>query len=314
MMLTTSLPDFFGTTVLPWMENKRKMYGAKHRATHKPCYPMMFQKRSTKKEVVDVNNTTGVGLFRTIDEGQAIETDFFRQGYSKRYTWTKRGLALPFTEKFVRHDRWDQVSHGIKSLTKAENQTLEIILAAPWNNAFSSTGVYAGPDTKALCATDHPVPRVPGLTQSNMMQAADFDQDTLELALTAYETQVDDDGHPAILGVPLLVGPPRLRWLFAEVLKSDKRSDTPNNAINSLKYAEGGAVSDFRIHHYLTDDDSWFLVPPNPEDSPMVMYWSKKPYSDNWYKPETETVFYARRFEEGHGFEHYLGIYGVQGT
>jgi hypothetical protein len=178
------------------------------------------------------------------------------------------------------------------------------------NNSFTA-GAYAGPDAVALCSASHPLVKAGGV-ESNTMSAADFDNESLALALTDYETLVNAEGKQMLLPTPIVVGAPANRWAFAEVIESKMRSDTANNATNPLAYAEGGMPRWF-VYNYLTDDDSWFLVAPPPGNGLLVV-WRRKPYTQHGFDEKSETGWTAMRYKVDVGFHDWFGVFGVPGA
>ncbi len=105
---------------------------------------------------------------------------------------------------------------------------------------------------------------------------------------------------------------PANRFQGAELLKSTDRPDTANRATNSLKSAEDGLLELF-VWRYLTNPVSWFLV-AEPQDTGLVWFDRKKPYTKGHFDFDTETAKTAMRYKKSHGFTDFYGTYGNAGV
>jgi phage major head subunit gpT-like protein len=314
MQIRGNFSDYFFETALPannaviWQAYKQKPM----------LYKSLFQVETSNRSIEQHSQVSGVGLFSEIPEGGEVRTDQPIQGFDKTFRHRRYGLAVEMSRDLVEDDNFGLVKRQNIELGLSCNETIEIDAATTFNYAFTTTGPdgvtnsSAGPDGKALCATDHPLWKAGG-TQSNLGTAADLDVDALDLALVAWETMKRANGHLVGLPTPRLLVAPANRLNAHEILKGMDRSDTANRTINAFKYGENGPVDDILVWARLTDSDAWFLV-AEPSQTGLIWYWRVKPYTKGFFDDRTERGGTAMRYKKSHGFTDYLGVYGNAGV
>jgi hypothetical protein len=300
--------DYFFENALPAMVARAvKAYKAK-----KSMAAQFLNVGSTGRDIVQYGSVTGVGLPTVVGEGEDTPTDTMVQGYNKTFRPTKIGLGIACSQEMIEDDRMGIVANRSVALSNSIFQCREIQGASVYNNAFDGTN-YAGPDGKALCASDHPLVKAGG-TQSNILSvAADLDVASLELALTDYELIKTHEGFLQLLEKPRVLVAAQNRWNMSEILKSQMRSDTANNTRNAFQDSEqGGAIEGF-VWAQLTDPDAWFLVAP---PSQLEVRWidRKAPYTKADYVEKNETGYLYMRYRADYGFNDWTGVYGTPGA
>ncbi len=308
MQIRGQFSDFFFETMLPALNAKIwQNFKAK---------PKVFDKvlnvDSTSRSIEQYSQMAGVGLPKQIEEAEDISVDNFVQGYHKTFKPVKFGLGIAASQELVEDDKIGIVSRRTVALSNSIGQSLEIQAASVLNNAFDGTN-YAGPDAKALCASDHPLIKAGG-TQSNILSvAADLDVTSLELALTDWELIKSHEGFYQMLPTPRILTASANRWNVAEILKSQMRSDTANNTINAFKFQDTGGTIESITWPYLTDPDAWFLVAP-PAETETMWLWRKQPYTKSDYIEKNETGYVYMRYRADFGFFGWRGVYGTPGA
>lgn len=308
MQIRGQFSDFFFDTMLPALNAKIwQNYKAK-----KPMYSQVLNTDTTSRSIEQFSQMAGVGLPSKIEETEDIQTDSFVQGFHKTFKPVKYGLGVAASLELVEDDKFGIISRRSVALSNSIYQAREIQAASVYNNAFDGTN-YAGPDGKALCASDHPLIKAGG-TQSNMLSvAADLDVTSLELALTDWELIKTHEGFLQMLPTPRVLVSSQNRWNVAEILKSQMRSDTANNTINAFKYTETGGTIEPLIWSFLTDTDAWFLVAP-PAETETLWLDRKAPYTDNDFVKKNETGYVYMRYRADYGFYGFRGVYGTAGA
>ncbi len=304
MMIRGQFTDFFLDTMKPAIDHV--IWGKFNQRP--PFWSRIFQVRTSNRGIEQTSQISGVGLFASINEGGSVRFDQPVQGFDKTYTHVRYGLGFKTSQDLVEDDKIGLVARMSRELGRSCQETLEIAVAAHFNNAF----VTAGPDAVSLCNAAHPLVKSGG-TQSNILAvAADLDVTSLQLALTDFETQVDSSGKKIRVPARKLVVAPANRWMAYQVTKSPMQPDTANNAVNALKYAETGMPEPF-VWPYLTDTDAWFLV-ADPDETELLFFWRRKPYTRHWIDDNSETGLSAMRYKCSSGFSDYVGVYGTPGA
>ena len=163
-----------------------------------------------------------------------------------------------------------------------------------------------------MFSTLHPM--AGGGTQSNMLPfAADPDVDSLRLVLTMMRRTKNHRGQLQRIQPKTLIVPPELEFVASELLGSDQRPDTANNAINAFKKRDTyGAFNNWMVWDYLTDPHAWY-VQAAPNDCQL-----------RWYDFEKFNVIHGTDYESRSiktsgwmvfscGWNSFFGIAGVPG-
>jgi len=160
------------------------------------------------------------------------------QSYSKTYTVSWYGLGTTLSKKFMKYDR-DGLQGYMKGrgLIRSAHNHQEYYAASVFNNLTSTATAYVLPDAKAVGATNHPLidNLLGGLTTYSNYSNASPDHDTLVAALLAMQLTPDERGIPIVVTPKHIFCHPSLVATFKELIGSDLRSDTSENATNTLK-------------------------------------------------------------------------------
>lgn len=307
MMIRGSFSDFFDTTMLPALNAKIwKTFNAKPQ-----LYNKVLNVDTTGRMIEQFSQMAGVGLASKIEEGADVPVDKFVQGFNKTFKPAKFGLGIAASQELVEDDQVGIISKRAVALANSINQTIEIQGASVFNNAFDGTN-FAGPDGKALCASDHPLVKCGGV-QSNLGTPGDLDVTTLEAGLTDWELTKTHEGFLQLLPTPSVLVATANRWNVYEILKSQQRSDTANHTANAFKFTENGGTVDPIVWSYLTDPDAWFLVAP-PNETELLWLWRKRPYTKSDFIESKEVGFVFMRYRADYGFFGFRGIWGNAGN
>jgi hypothetical protein len=306
MIIRGGFSHFYLTTMLPQLNsvvvNQYKQYPSQIKR--------VFRVEKSARSIEQFSEISGVGLFRSIGEGEAVKPDTPVQGFPKTFTHTRFGLAIQTSQDAVEDDKIGLVMKTHADLARSMQETREIDAASTFNNAFS--GSYLGPDGKSLCATDHPLVKSGGVQSNKAAISADLDVVALQYGLTDFETMLDSAGRKINVPAKSLLVAPQYRWVAFEITKSGMRPDTANNAINAFKYAKDG-MPEPMVWPYLDDPDAWFLC-ASPEDTGLIWFDRRMPYTKIWLDDPTETGNYALRYKKAHGWYQFRGIWGNPGA
>lgn len=305
MQVTGNFTDFYNLTMLPGLRAVVDR-GYKKRA---PMYPQIFNVNPSSKSLEQFTQVSGVGRFLAIGEAAPIKRDQPVQGFRSSFVHSRFGLSVPTSQDVIEDDNWNLINTMHSDLGWSCSETRELDAASTLNNAFS--GSFLGPDAVALCSASHPLYKVGGV-QSNLMASADLDVGSLQLALTAYMLQKRPSGEFIHAGTPRLVFHPHNQFTAYSITKSKDDPTTANRSINPLGGAEDG-IPDPLSYLYLTAPNAWFLI-AQPEDTGLIWFDRKKPYTKSWVDDETEVGVVGMRYKKSHGWNNYIGVLGNQGS
>lgn len=210
-----------------------------------------FKSRRAWEEDVSVSS---FGLAIQKNEGAGVTYDSEQQGFLTRYTHVEYALGFIITRNMVEDDLYDIVGQRkAQGLAFSMRQTKETNAANVYNRAFNSS--FTGGDGVELLSTAHI--NVAGGTWSNeLTTAADLSEAALEQAVIDIAGFTNDRGLKIAVKPQGLIVPKELMHEAAKIMKTEYEVGTANNTVNVVRsmFPMG-----FKVNHYLTDTDAWFI-------------------------------------------------------
>ena len=230
---------------------------ARYENQHEAIYDTETSDRAFEEEVM----LSGFGSAQVKPEGTPVNYDDATESFTARYTHETIALAFAITEEAVEDNLYDRISSRYtKALARSMSNAKQVKAANVLNNAFDSS--FTGGDGKELCATDHPL-ATGGTFRNELSTAADLSETSLEQSLIDISAFVDERGLKiAMQGVKLII-PKELQFTADRILKSPQRVGTADNDINAMA-SMGMIPQGYRINHFLTDTDAFFIMTDAP--------------------------------------------------
>lgn len=243
----------------------------------------------------------GFGALQTIDEGGPVSYDEALTPIRRRYDYTVRGLGYQITDKLVRNEKFGQVELFERDLRRAVDDDIETFVAAMYNNVTNTT-ISAGFDGLSLANTAH-TRQDGGDTQSNRPTTLSaLDLAGLQAGLIKFNKWVNDRGRPIRGNAMRMVIPPDLELTARELLESQMRPDTANNATNVVtRYG-----LDIVVWRYLSSTTFWALVGDNHD---INFYWQFRPESKSETDFDTDVIKRKVRWAGARGHGHFINFY-----
>ena len=181
--------------------------------------------------------------------------------------------------------------------------------ASVLNNAFQSSG-YNGGDGVSLCNPNHPL--VSGGTNSNTPATqVDLNETSLEAAVIQIAGWTDERGLLIAAKPRKLIVPPNLMFVATRLLETELRVGTTDNDVNAIK-TMGSIPEGFRVNHFLTDTNGWFLITDVPNG---MKHFERTPLQNSMDGDfDTGNVRYKARERYSFGWSDPLGIWGSSGS
>jgi len=222
----------------------------------------LFDKNTSRKAFEEDVGASYFGLANVKTEGQPIQYDTSRQGFTSRYNHVVYALGFIITREIYEDDLYDVVGkQKAGSLAFSMRQTKEIVAANVYNRAFNTS--YVGGDSVTLIASaggggSSTAPNIAGGTYTNGPSAAvDMSEAALEQACIDIAGFTNDRGLKIAVRPQTLIIPKELMFEAKRILQSDGRVGTDNNDLNAIKTM--GLIPSVVVNHYLTDTDAWFI-------------------------------------------------------
>jgi hypothetical protein len=290
--------------LLPGLNALFGMEYAKYGEEHKEIFETETSERSFEEET----KLSGFSAAPVKNEGNAIKYDNAQEAWTARYQHETIALGFSVTEEAVEDNLYDSLSaRYTKALARAMSYTKQVKAAAILNSAFSSGTTYG--DGVALCSASHPL--VSGGTNSNTGGAVDLNETSLEAAVIQIAGWTDERGLLIAAKPRKLIVPPSLMFVATRLLETELRTSTNNNDINALKN-NGSIPEGYRVNHFLTDTNAWFLCTDVPNG---LKHFVRTPLANSMDGDfDTGNVRYKSRERYSFGASDPLGIFGASGS
>jgi len=237
--------------LLPGLNGLFGLEYAKYENEHSEIYETETSERSFEEEV----KLSGFGAAPVKSEGASISYDNAQEAFTTRYVHETVALGFSITEEAVEDNLYDSLSaRYTRALARAMAYTKQVKAAALLNNGFTT---YNTGDAVTWFNASHPT--VEGATNRNRPSVdADLNETSLEQAVIDIAAFVDERGLLIAAQPRKLIVPPALMFVATRLLQTEMRVGTADNDLNALK-TNGSIPEGYRVNHYLTDNEAWFL-------------------------------------------------------
>ena len=272
---------------------------------HAEIFTSEASDRAFEEEVM----LSGFGSAPVKEEGSAVTFDQATESFTARYTHETIAMAFAITEEAIEDNLYDRLAaRYTRALARSMANTKQVKAANVLNNAFNSS--FAGGDGKELCATDHPLASG-GTFANELSTAADLSETSLEQSLIDIAAFVDERGLKiAMQGVKLII-PKELQFTAERILRSPQRVGTADNDINAMA-SMGMMPQGYRVNHYLTDTDAFFIMTDAPNGMKQFVRSPIKTAIEGDF--DTGNVRFKARERYSFGFSDPRGIFGSPGA
>jgi hypothetical protein len=224
---------------------------------HSEIYATESSDRAFEEEVM----LSGFAGAPVKQEGAMVVFDQANEAFTARYSHETIALAFAITEEAIEDNLYDKLAgRYTRALARSMSNTKQVKAAAVLNRAQVTTAT--GGDGVPLISSAHPL--ATGGTFSNVLAvAADLNETSLEQSLIDIAGFVDERGLKIALSGRKMIIPKELQFTAERIMKSPLRSGTADNDINAIMNM-GMVPEGYRVNHFLTDTDSFFLLTDVP--------------------------------------------------
>lgn len=277
---------------------------AKYENEHAEIYETETSERSFEEEV----KLSGFGAAPVKAEGSAIAYDNAQESFTARYNHETVAMGFSITEEAMEDNLYDSLSaRYTKALARAMAYTKQVKAASLLNSGFTT---FNSGDGVTLFSTAHPT--VAGVTNSNRPAVdVDLNETALEQAVIDIAAFKDERGLLIAARPRKLIVPPALMFVATRLLQTELRVGTADNDVNALK-SNGSIPEGYRVNHYLTDADSWYITTDIPNGLKHFVRTSLSTSMDGDF--DTGNVRYKSRERYSFGVSDPLGVYGCPGA
>ena len=276
----------------------------KYENEHTEIYETESSERSFEEEV----KLSGFGAAPVKPEGSSISFDTAQESFTARYNHETVAMGFSITEEAVEDNLYDSLSaRYTKSLARGMAYTKQTKAAAGLNTGFDT---FTSGDGVTLFNTAHPT--VAGGSNRNRLSTnADLNETSLEQMVIDIAAFVDERGLLIAARPRKMIVPPALMFVATRLLQSEMRTGTADNDINAL-VNNGSIPEGFRVNHYLTDTDAFFLTTDVPNG---MKHFERTPMTTQMDGDfDTGNVRYKARERYSFGVSDPLGMFGSPGA
>ena len=272
---------------------------------HSEIFDSESSDRAFEEEVI----LSGFGSAPVKSEGEGVSFDTANEGYTARYTHETIAMAFAITEEAIEDNLYDRLAgRYTRALARSMANTKQVKAANVLNNAFNSS--FTGGDGVELCSAVHPLTNG-GTFANELSTAADLSETSMEQSLIDIAAFVDERGLKVALQGAKLIIPKELQFTAERILKSPGRVGTSDNDINAM--ANMGMIPQgYRINHYLTDTDAFFIMTDAPNGMKQFVRAPIKTAMEGDF--DTGNVRFKARERYSFGFSDPRGIFGSPGA
>ena len=225
---------------------------------HREIYTQESSDRAFEEEVM----LSGFANAYVKPEGSAVAFDNAQETFTARYTNETVALAFAITEEAMEDNLYDRLaSRYTKALARSMASAKQIKAVTPLNQGLPGVDNFDSGDAVALFSTSHPT--IAGTFSNTLSTQADLNETSLEQALIDIAALTDERGLKIAARGTKLIIPSANQFNAERLLKSQGRVGTADNDINALKNM-GMVPQGYRVNHYLTDSDSWYIITDVP--------------------------------------------------
>ena len=273
---------------------------------HKEIYATESSDRAFEEEVM----LSGFANADVKPEGQGVAYDEAQETFTARYTMETVALAFAITEEAMEDNLYDRLSSRYtKALARSMANAKQVKAAVPLNNGLPAVATFKTGDAVSLINASHPT--IAGTFSNTLSTAADLNETSLEQALIDIAAFTDERGLKIAARGMKMVIPSALQFTAERILKSPGRTGTADNDINALKNM-GMIPQGFRVNHYLSDTDAWYIITDVPNG---MKHFDRAPLKTSMEGDfDTGNVRYKARERYVFGASDPRGIYASPGA
>ena len=228
----------------------RKIYDTEFEENiNESMVPMIFGMESSTRNYEIVSGVGGMQDVQDFDG--SISYDTIGQLFDKTFTFPEKALGFKVERKLYDDDLFGKMDRRPWQMAVSCARTREKEGASIFNGAFTGTG---GPDSKSLCATDHPYSPDDATTQSNSGSTAMSAPAIEATRRIGHNSIFNDRGELMLINYDSILCTVNNEETAWEVINSKGKVETANNNRNFHYGRYQLAVWD-----RLTDSNNWFM-------------------------------------------------------
>lgn len=286
----------------------------------KDYIPLMYSVETSSKDTESVDGIGGEGLMEEWGRsGNQVHYEDIEELWQKTFKMKKFSLGRQIDRDFIDDLKLSEIRNRISGLADAVYKTRQYQAVETLNNAFLTTTatdykgiVYnaAGPDAKALCATDHPYSPTNSTDTQGNKGTSSLSWDSWDETVVAMQEWVDDKGNKmAVMPDTIIVAPyNRAKALQIAGMPGKEANYVPGSANFSINVYEGDIK--VIVNPFLKNRYDWFAVDSARMKRFHKWFERRKPENGSITDFDTEVLKYKVIGRWQQGFSNYSWVYG----
>lgn len=253
---------------------------------------------------------SGMSTMQKVGEGGITPYDTSRQMYTPRFTHDTWRLGFKISMEAMQDGKaMKDARRFTKMLTKARNETRNILVANLINNGFTSGKTQDGGDGVILFSASHP--SVVGNQSNQITNNAAMSEAALEALFIQIRNAVDLRGIRANIKPRKILVNVALEPQLNRILNSDLRVGTTNNDLNFIK--ESGMFPDGIVASpYFTSLTQYTILTDVMDGLKFLERYESGIESDNEF--DTKNAAFSKIIRVSTGWINWLAAYSAQGA
>jgi phage major head subunit gpT-like protein len=216
----------------------------------------LFGQTPITSRTIETLGLGGLGKFEQRKEGDSPNVDNMEQLFKTTFTAVEYNKVVPIDYTLVEDQQYLQINDIIEALGDAAAKTRRDHAASVFYNAFSSS--YLGGDSKALCATDHPLDKN-GDNEGGNKGTTALSYDAAVSTIKEMMLFKDARNKPISIVPDTLVIPVALWETGIQITENINEPETADRNINAIQSRGGLRMI---VDPFLDAEDSndWYLV------------------------------------------------------
>jgi hypothetical protein len=244
------------------------------------------------------------GLEQTRELGESEGPDYVvpTEGNKKLRYFTKYGLGTQATMEALDDELFGKIAESAKYLGQSAAVQFE---RSAFDILNSGNDTHQTADGQYIFSASHAALQS-GTAISNLATAG-LSETSLQAAYEYYDNMITSTGFPNPQLMKEIWIAPANRWTAQKLKMSTGVLSSANNDILTTNPAYGEMDWNYKVGHYLTDDDNWFALSDDPG---LTVSWKRRPELSEQGDWETESKMYKVLLRFAVYCNKFQGIYG----
>lgn len=248
--------------------------------------------RTGTMDRAELEAVTLSGIPRAVERGEGEPFTVFDPVLSDKVTYTdvQFGSAISISKEMVEDDLYGRANQSAKWLGRSTRLAQEYAVADLYDDAFDGS-TYTGFEGEVLCSETHTLLNSANTWSNRINGDPELGIASLQAAFELGEQTLDHQGDPTPVRIDYLTVNIPQEWMAIQLTQNSEEPFTADRNINTTmrKRKLGYTVS----HYKDQSGKDWFAR--DSQIYKLYLLWKIRPQYPDWFKEETQTMYFAGR-------------------